>query len=116
MPQVGQKTVTMSGDILKELMKEYENEAKKRPSLSFAGFISEYAMMELERRKIVKHTAPLSLIGVHDNIIVIKDSREKIFVEVQIKDKKWMCLTDKTDDCIHIGFAMALPETKDIPR
>ncbi|MDC8451667.1 MAG: hypothetical protein KGH87_00610 [Thaumarchaeota archaeon] len=114
MPQDGQKTVTMSGIILKELLKEYRIEVKKRPSLSFAGFISEYAIMELERRKIVKQAAPLSLITVHDNIIVLKDAREKIFVEVQIKDKKWFCLSDKSDDCIHVGFAMALPETKDI--
>ncbi len=112
MGQPGQKTVTLSGKILKELEKEFEKEVKKRPSLSFAGFISEYAMMELERKKIITQAAPISLIGFHEDKVILKDSRKDIFVEVQIKDKKMKCLEDDDIDCIHVGFALALPEVR----
>ncbi|MFY3739827.1 MAG: hypothetical protein HMLIMOIP_000246 [Candidatus Nitrosomirales archaeon] len=110
MGQLGQKTVTLSGKILRELQKEFDKEVRKRPSLSFAGFISEYAMMELERKKIVTQTAPISLIGFQDDKVILKDARRDRFAEVQIKDKKMKCLLDDKTDCIHVGFALALPE------
>ncbi len=110
MGQPGQKTVTLSGKILVELQKEFEKEVKKRPSLSFAGFISEYAMMELERKRIVTQAAPISLIALQEDRVILKDVRRGKFAEVQIKDKKMKCLLDDKTDCIHVGFALALPE------
>jgi hypothetical protein len=53
MPQPGQRTITFSGKVLKKLEEIYTLEKNKNPSLSFASFVSESALIELERRQIL---------------------------------------------------------------
>ena len=112
MPQTGQKTITVSGKHLLELQKKYDLEREKHPGISFASFIAESALMELERRQLVREAAFISLIGMHDDMITLKDSKTKRFVEVQIKNQKLKCLTDDSTNCIHVGFTFALPEVR----
>lgn len=113
MPNIGQKTITMSGERLKELEEKYNLEKKSHPTLSFAAFVAESALMELERRQIIRNAPFISLVGIHDNIVTLKDARNREkFVEVQIKDKKIQCLSDEKSDCIHVGFVLALPEIR----
>jgi len=113
LPQVGQKTITMSGDRLKQLEAKYAKEKARRPTLSFSAFITESALMELERKNILREAQFISLIGENDGIITLKDFRKnESFVEVQIRDKIPFCITDDTDDCVHVGFVLALPEVR----
>ncbi len=115
MPQEGQKTITMSGKRLIELENKYDQEKIKHSALSFASFIAEAALMELERRQIIKEAPFVSLVGMADNMVILKDFRnEEKLVEVQIKEKKIRCLScgNKGHECIHIGFALALPEVR----
>jgi len=104
----------MSGEALRKLEARYEQEKKKRPSLSFATFLTESALMELERRDMLRDSGFISLVTyTDDNILILKDSRKQNkFVEVQIKNRKVKCLDDDTFDCIHCGFALALPEVR----
>jgi hypothetical protein len=113
LPKAGQKTVTMSGKPLKILEQRYQSEKEKRPNLSFAAFVSESALMELERRNILKEAQFLSLAGSSDDIVIIKDTRKngRLF-EVQVRNKKLKCITDNDFECIHVGFALALPEVR----
>ena len=113
LPNPGQKTITVSGKRLKELEKKLLQEKQKQPSLSFAGFIADSAIMELERRQIMREAPFMSLIGFNDDTIILKDARNKEkFIEVQIKNKKPKCLEDDRFDCIHVGFVLALPEVR----
>jgi len=115
MPQEGQKTITVSGKRLTELEKKYEQEKIKHTALSFASFVAEAALIELERRQMIKEEPLLSLVGITDNMVILKDFRnEEKLVEVQIKEKKIRCLScgNKGHECIHIGFAIALPEIR----
>lgn len=114
MPRSGQKTVTMSGEPLRKLEARYDQEKKKRPSLSFATFLAESALMELERRDMLREAGFISLLTyTDDNTVVLKDVRKQNkFIEVQIKNKKLKCLDDDSADCIHCGFALALPEVR----
>lgn len=114
MPKPGQKTVTMSGEALRQLEKKYEEEKKRRPSLSFASFISESALMELERKNMLSEAQFISVVGFNDDILTLKDARKNSkFFEVQIRERKLRCITDKNSpDCAHVGFAYALPEVR----
>lgn len=113
MPQPGQKSVTVSGEALKQLEKKFNLEKSKRPSLSFSGFISDSAILELERRDILRESQPISIIGFHENILTLKDVRKKHrFVEVYLNNEQLYCDLDKSTECIHIGFALALPEVR----
>lgn len=113
LPHSGQKTVTVSRKTFERLNKSYAAQRTKQPNLSFASFISESALIELERRKILREAQLVSLIGFGDDNVILKDARkENNLIEVQIRDKKLKCITEGKFDCIHVGFALALPEVR----
>lgn len=113
LPQLGQKTITVSGKILKRLEELYNVEKTKNPNISFALFVSESALIEIERRQILKEAQLISLISLTEDTIILKDVRKKNrLVEVQIRNKNLKCITEEKFDCIHVGFALALPEVR----
>ena len=117
MARPDQRTVTISGEPLRKLAARYEQEKKKQPGLSFAAFLAESALMELERRDLLKDSGFLSFVSYmdNDNIVILKDARKHgKFVEVQFKNKKVRCLEDSSSDCIHCGFALALPDVRKV--
>ena len=115
MPQPGQKTVTISGRALTQLEDNYKLEKAKRPNLSFATFVSDSALIELERRKILRKAQFISLLGFGDDSVILKDVRKDgRLIEVQVRNKYLKCLHDDSSDCIHVGFALALPEVRKV--
>lgn len=113
MPQRGQKTITVSGKTLKKLEHKYQLERTKQPNLSFASFIAESAIIELERRQILKEAQLISFVGFGEDSVILKDAKkENRLIEVQIRDKRLKCITEDKFDCIHVGFALALPEVR----
>ena len=113
MPQKGQKTITISGKTLQKLEKKYYLQVAKQPSLSFASFIAESAIIELERRQILQKAQLISLVGFGEDSVILKDAKkENRLIEVQIRDKRLKCITEDKFDCIHVGFALALPEVR----
>jgi hypothetical protein len=113
LPQRGQKTITVSGKTLKKLEHKYQLERTKQPNLSFASFIAESAIIELERQQILKEAQLISLVGFGEDTVILKDSKkENRLIEVQIRDKRPKCITEDKFDCIHVGFALALPEVR----
>lgn len=113
LPQPGQKTVTVSGNALTQLEANYRVEKVKRPNLSFATFISESALIELERRKILKEARFISFVSFGDDTVILKDVRKDgRLIEVQIRNRKLKCISEDKFDCIHVGFALALPELR----
>lgn len=101
----------MSGKRLSQLQDIFQKEKSKQPSLSFAAFIADSALMELERRQIIRKAPFISLVGAYEDTITLKDVRKnKKFIEVQIRDKKVNCQFCDRTDCIHVGFVLALPE------
>ena len=113
MPQKGQKTITISGKTLQKLEQKYHLQLAKQPSLSFASFIAESAIIELERRQILNKAQLISLVGFGEDIVILKDAKkENRLIEVQIRDKRLKCITEDKFDCIHVGFALALPEVR----
>lgn len=102
----------MSGERLKKLEVQYDQEKVRQPSLSFSAFIVDSALMELERRDLMNKAPMISLIALQGDTIILKDLQNKgKFIEVQIKNKKLRC-NNCEKDCIHVGFALALPEIR----
>lgn len=92
---------------------KYQLEITKQPNLSFASFIAESAVIELERRQILKEAQLISLVGFGEDSVILKDAKkENKLIEVQIRDKRLKCTTEDKFDCIHVGFALALPEVR----
>ncbi|HET6717538.1 MAG TPA: hypothetical protein VFG90_10440 [Nitrososphaeraceae archaeon] len=55
----------------------------------------------------------ISLVGFGEDIVILKDAKkENRLIEVQIRDRRLKCITEDKFDCIHVGFALALPEVR----
>jgi len=53
------------------------------------------------------------LVGFGEDTVILKDAKKvNRLIEVQIRDKKAKCITEDKFDCIHVGFALALPEVR----
>ena len=93
MPQKGQKTITISGKTLKKLEQKYQSEVTKQHKLSFASFIAESAIIELERQHILRESQLISLVGFGEDSVILKDEKKaNRLIEVQIRDKKLKCI------------------------
>jgi ferredoxin-fold anticodon binding domain-containing protein len=107
--------LAVSGKILFKLEELYNSEKVKKPNLSFASFISESALIELERRNILREAQQISIVGFGDDSVILKDVRKKDrLIEVQIRNRRLKCISDDNFDCIHVGFALALPEVRKV--
>ena len=78
---------------------------------TLSGWILETMMMEFEKKGLMKSYAPfLSKKSVDGNSVVIRDEKLHRLVEVTYRNKKFWCDQDEKDCCIHVHFALTLPE------
>lgn len=50
----------------------------------------------------------LSLFGIYDNKIAVYDNKTQQIVEVVTKGNSCKCLKCKSDECIHVGYALGV--------
>lgn len=112
MPEEGRKSLTVLDKVHQIAAKRHEDEVKaQKTNLSFTKWVSEYLLMNLERDEFLRIYSPsLEKIGIHNNRITIRDNKLDKLTDVFLKDEEFFCSLDETDDCIHIHFALALPE------
>ena len=48
--------------------------------------------------------------AVEEDKIFIKDNRIRELVELTLRDNVLFCNHDRSDNCVHIGFAWAIPK------
>jgi hypothetical protein len=66
----------------------------------------------VEREKFLRAYMPfLSMIGSEANVLFIRDSKTKKISEVHLRDRMLWCSVCESSDCIHVHYALALPET-----
>lgn len=78
--------------------------------LTLVDYVNETISLSVEKDAFLKTYAPhLEKISTGDTII-LRDNKIKKIVEVYLKDAKMHCTNDESHDCIHIHFALGLPE------
>lgn len=86
-----------------------KNKAKEK-GLSLVDYVNETLLFNVEKDNFLKNYAPyIEKISVGETL-VLKDHKTGKLAEVYLKNNKMSCSQDETDDCIHIRFALALPE------
>lgn len=91
-------------------------EKKKHPLLdmginTFSGFVNDLIWHVIEADRVLSSQAPfLSEVGMTEDGVTIRDARLDRIVEVKVRKGKLVCDLDNTDNCIHVGFAYAIPE------
>jgi len=104
----GRDVITV--EIYKEI---YENLKRGADSLNFEikKYINELLAMNIEKDAFLKKYAPfLEKVGLRDNVLLLKDNKLHEYVEIFLKNEKLYCAEDESANCIHIHFALALPE------
>jgi len=75
-------------------------------------YINTVLMEAIQRDKFLQSYAPsLSKIGYEDNILFIRDTRKNKTAEIYLRDHALYCNVCDEKDCVHIHYALALPET-----
>lgn len=90
-----------------------KEELVKKGVTSFAGYITSMLEELMEKNEVFARYAPfLQEFGYDEgnNTIYIKDNRTNRVAGVLIREKGLICDVDNKDDCVHIGFAYALPQ------
>ena len=112
MPARGYTAITIREELYNLLKKKYEEDFKgKKVKVSLTSFINDLLWEVIERDEVLKNYSPyLEEVAVEGDRVIIKDNRIDRIAELVLKDKELYCLLDDRKDCVHIGFAWAIPK------
>ena len=114
MPRKGYVPIILKeelADKVRERLEEEYGEERKLPQLS--TYVQKLLWDIIESNEILKNYGPyLEKVAIHEDTILIRDNRRKVdrIVEVKLRDNELFCTYDEGFECVHIGFAWALPE------
>jgi hypothetical protein len=78
---------------------------------SAKDYINTVLMEAIERDKFLQSYAPsLSKVGYKDDILFIRDIKLGKTAEIYLRDRSLYCNVCECKDCVHIHYALALPE------
>jgi hypothetical protein len=82
-----------------------------RKRWSAKEYINTVLMEAIERDKFLQSYAPsLSKVGYEDDILFIRDIKLGKTAEIYLRDRSLYCNVCESKDCVHIHYALALPE------
>ena len=118
MPKRGFKSYLLKDKLYTILQKRFEEnkeELKKQGINSFSAFLT-YLINKKVNEQIheKKYRQEIEKIRILGNIIILKDNINDRIIELKIQKGEIFCEFDKTNECIHVGFAYSLPETYDL--
>ncbi len=107
------KLVNLTPELTRRLERNWEEKKKKKPETpaKWGTFVQQLIVDTLDKEDFLSRIAPgFESLGIHNNILFIKDSKRNGTAEIYLKDSELYCEMDKSVDCDHIHFAWALPE------
>ncbi len=112
MVQPKRHNLTVTAEIYDRLAKIYK---KEKTDKSLTQWISEKLLMVLEKDEFLKNYAPfLSKIAVNESSVILRDEKIQRLVEIIYRDNKFWCDVDEEECCVHVHFALALPELAEL--
>jgi len=98
----------LASKVQARLEEVYKNKQRK-PELS--TYIQDILWEVIESEEILRRYGPfLSKFAVEDDKVFLRDNRKNTLVELDFRDGELFCQEDERFDCVHVGFAWALPE------
>jgi hypothetical protein len=78
---------------------------------STKDYINTVLVEAIERDKFLQSYAPsLSKVGYEEDILFVRDAKLKETAEIYLRDRSLYCNICESKDCVHIHYALALPE------
>ncbi|MDG6922180.1 MAG: hypothetical protein JRN67_02665 [Nitrososphaerota archaeon] len=112
MPKEGFSVVTITQLAHDKARQRYNQKVKsEKLAKSFSKYVNDLIIEQVEADENLSLSAPfMEKIGLEGNSIMVKDNKIGRIVEVQVHGKDLICMLDERKDCIHVGFAYAIPE------
>jgi hypothetical protein len=113
MPKEGFSVVTITQDAYDKAHARYVQKLKSKEveGKSFSRYVNDIIMEKVEADENLALQAPfMQKVGMQDNSIMIKDNKLGRIVEVQVHGRDLICMLDEKKDCVHVGYACAIPE------
>lgn len=112
MTKPGWKTVLLREEVVSRLERlKDQKQAGKPRKIALGAFIEDLIWPVIEGDELLRKYGPfLEEVAVEENKIFIKDNRIGELVELTFRDNVLFCNRDHSDNCVHIGFAWALPK------
>jgi hypothetical protein len=110
----GAQNITIRAEVfakLKQKLVEKQQRNALDENKKIGSFVNDLLVDVLEKDEFLSVMMPYySPIGIHDNVLFIRDEKNKKVAEIYLKDHMLYCDLDQTQDCEHIHFAYAIPE------
>lgn len=90
-----------------ELAEKLKQKSPKNIQLS--TYVQSILQDMIETEQAIRDFAPLQFVNAMDSSVFLKDRVKGRVIELIVKDSKLFCQLDESDDCIHVGFAWAIP-------
>lgn len=112
MPKEGFSVVTITQQAHDRARQRYNQKVRsEKLTKSFSKYVNDLIIEKVEADENLSLTAPfMEKIGLDGNSIMIKDNKIGRIVEVQVHGKDLVCMLDEKKNCVHVGFACAIPE------
>jgi hypothetical protein len=112
MPKEGFSVITITQQAHDKAKQRYNQKVRaEKLSKSFSKYVNDLIIETIEADENLSLSAPfMQKIGLQDNSIMIKDNKIGRIVEVQVHGKDLICMYDEKKDCMHVGYAYAIPE------
>ena len=114
MPKQEYKSITVSEVVYNHFNEDYLKSKKyldMKGVRSFSGYVA--YMLESRIREdeaLARYAPPITKISVDNDRVVVLDSMKNRIAEVVVQNGELYCQLCRVDDCLHVGFAYALPE------
>src|SRR5690242_7032195 len=108
----GAQNITIRAEVfakLKQKLVEKQQRNALDENKKIGSFVNDLLVDVLEKDEFLSVMMPYySPIGIHDNVLFIRDEKNKKVAEIYLKDHMLYCDLDQTQDCEHIHFAYAI--------
>ena len=112
MPKEGFTVITITQQAHDKAKQRYNQKVRsEKLAKSFSKYVNDLILETIEADENLSLSAPfMQKIGLQDNSIMIKDNKIGRIVEVQVHGKDLICMLDESKNCVHVGYACAIPE------
>ncbi len=118
MPKEGFKSITVSETVYNKFFDVYQ---KNKEDLlmkgvnSFSGYVTYMLEEMMQKDKTFARYAPkIEKISVDEDRVILKDTIENRIAEVALQRGELYCQLCEDKNCVHVGFAWAIPEVYEI--
>jgi hypothetical protein len=114
MPRGGWRIIQLREEYdakLKNIFQRKRHQLLDRNIISYTGFVNDLIWHVIEADELLLRGAPfLSVVSMEADGVTLRDAKLDRIVQVKVKKGKLVCELDNSTDCIHVGFAYAIPE------